>query len=57
MILQGGFEMKSNKTLWVITAIIGIVAMAAGGAVLIKKYLGDRKTCTEYIECDCTEEE
>ena len=57
MILQGGFEMKSNKTLWVITAIIGIVAMAAGVAVLINKYLGDRKTCTEYIECDCTEEE
>lgn len=49
--------MKGKHVLWVVSAIVGIVAMAAGVAVLINKYLNDRKTCTEYIECDCSEDE
>ena len=49
--------MKTSKVLWFITAIVGVVAMAAGVAVFVNKYLNATKTCTEYIECDCTEDE
>ena len=49
--------MKSKHVLWIVSAVVGVVAMAAGVAVLVNKYLSDRKTCTEYIECDCTEDE
>ena len=48
--------MKAKHIIWIITALIAVVAMAAGIAVLIDKYFGDRMARHEYIECDSEDE-
>lgn len=48
--------MKAKHVLWFIAAIVAIVSMAAGVAVLIDRFLGDKADERDYIECDCGEE-
>ncbi len=48
--------MKLKHVMWAITIIIGIVAMAAGVAVFVNKYLA-KKGEVGYIECDCDVDE
>lgn len=44
--------MKMKHVFWIISAIVGIVAMAAGIAVLVDRYV-TRKECPDgYIDCD-----
>lgn len=48
--------MKAKHIIWIITALVAVVALAAGVAVIIDKYFGDRMAKHEYIECDSEEE-
>ena len=41
--------------IWLISAIVGIVAMAAGVAVIVSKCISDKKERSTYIECECSE--
>ncbi|MEE1197700.1 MAG: hypothetical protein U0K54_00960 [Acutalibacteraceae bacterium] len=50
--------MKTKNVLSAIAIIIGIIALAAGVAVVVEKFLKKRNDCYDgYIECDCTPEE
>ncbi len=44
--------MKAKHILWMVSAVVAIVAMAAGIAVIVDKYFGDRIAKKSYIECD-----
>ena len=44
--------MKMKHVFWIITAIVGIVAMAAGIAVLIDRYVTHKECPDGYIECE-----
>ncbi|MEE1026759.1 MAG: hypothetical protein U0L55_07125 [Acutalibacteraceae bacterium] len=44
--------MKLKHFMWIITAVVAIVAMAAGVAVFVNRYLSAKKDM-DYIECDC----
>ena len=48
--------MKLKHVLWILTALVAVVAMAAGVAVLINRYLAKKKQ-TDYIECDCEDDD
>ncbi len=48
--------MKLKHIMWAVTILIGVVAMAAGVAVIINKYLA-KKGEVGYIECDCDVDE
>lgn len=48
--------MKGKDALWIVTAVLGIAAVITGAIIFVNKYLNDRRTCTEYIECDCSED-
>ena len=48
--------MKLKHVIWVLTALVAVVAMAAGVAVLINRYLA-KKNNTDYIECDCEDDD
>lgn len=49
--------MKAKHIIWIVSAIVAVVAMAAGIAVIVDKYFGDRIAKKNYIECDSDEEE
>jgi hypothetical protein len=49
--------MKAKHVLWIFTAFVAVIAMAAGVAVLVDKYFGDRLAKNEYIECESSEDE
>ncbi len=50
--------MKAKNFFMGISIIIGIVALAAGVAVIIDRYLNKNNDCVDgYIECDCSPEE
>ena len=44
--------MKFKHLMWIVTAVVGIVAMAAGVAVFVNRYLNTKKNM-DYIECEC----
>lgn len=44
--------MKAKHVIWIITGIVAVVAMAAGIAVLVDKYFGDKIAKNNYIECE-----
>ena len=44
--------MKFRTIMWIITGAVAIVAMAAGVAVFVNRYLSAKKDM-DYIECDC----
>ena len=44
--------MKFRTLMWIITAAVAVVAMAAGVAVFVNRYLNTKKDL-DYIECDC----
>ena len=44
--------MKFRTLMWIIAAAIGVVAMAAGVAVFVNRYLNTKKDM-DYIECEC----
>ncbi|MEE1048307.1 MAG: hypothetical protein U0M60_12915 [Clostridia bacterium] len=44
--------MKPRHIIWIITGVIAAVAISAGVAVLVNRYL-NRKKDMDYIECDC----
>ncbi len=48
--------MKLKHLAWIITALVAVVAMAAGVAVLVNRYLTDKGE-VGYIECDCEDDE
>ena len=43
--------MKFRTIMWIITAAVAVVAMAAGVAVFVNRYLNTQKDM-DYIECD-----
>ncbi len=50
--------MKAKNIISVIAIIIGIIALAAGVAVVVDKFIKKRNACYDgYIDCDCTPEE
>lgn len=50
--------MKAKNIFMGISIVIGIIALAAGVAVIIDKYLNKNNECADgYIECDCSPEE
>lgn len=44
--------MKFRTIMWIITGAVAIVAMAAGVAVFVNRYLNTKKDM-DYIECEC----
>ena len=44
--------MKFRTLMWIIAAAVAVVAMAAGVAVFVNRYLNTKKDM-DYIECDC----
>lgn len=48
--------MKLRHFAWILTALVAVVAMAAGVAVIINRYLA-KKNQTDYIECDCEDDD
>lgn len=44
--------MKAKHVLWIFSALVAVVAMAAGVAVIIDKYFSERVAKYEYVECD-----
>lgn len=44
--------MKFRHIAWILAAIVAVVAMAAGVAVIINRYLNHKKD-VDYIECEC----
>ena len=41
--------MKAKHIIWIVSAIVAVVAMAAGIAVIVDKYFGDRIAKKNYI--------
>lgn len=48
--------MKLRHFMWIITGLVAVVSMSAGVAVIINRVLA-AKNNTDYIECDCEDEE
>ena len=48
--------MKLRHFMWIVTALVAVVAMAAGVAVIVNRYLA-KKNKTDYIECDCEDDD
>lgn len=48
--------MKLKHLMWIITALVAVVTVAAGVAVLVNRYLNSKKEL-DYIECDCEEDD
>ena len=44
--------MRFRTIMWIVAAAIAIIAMAAGVAVFVNRYLNTKKDM-DYIECDC----
>jgi hypothetical protein len=44
--------MKMKHVLWIVAGAVAVIAMAAGVAVIINRYLNHKKA-VDYIECDC----
>ena len=44
--------MKLRTIMWIVAAGVAIIAMAAGVAVFVNRYLNTKKDM-DYIECDC----
>lgn len=44
--------MKLKHLMWIVTTVVAIVAMAAGVAVFVSRYLNTKKDM-DYIECEC----
>ena len=44
--------MKAKHVIWIITGIVAVLEMAAGIAVLVDKYFGDKIAKNNYIECE-----
>ncbi|MBQ7106917.1 MAG: hypothetical protein IJN93_05325 [Clostridia bacterium] len=50
--------MKAKNVLSAIAIVIGIIAIAAGVAIVVDRFLKKRNDCYDgYIECDCSPEE
>ncbi len=48
--------MKFRHFMWLLTGLVAVVAMAAGVAVLVNRYLAVKNNA-DYIECDCEDDE
>ena len=48
--------MKFRHIMWILTGLVAVVAMAAGVAVIVNRYLA-AKNNTDYIECDCDDDD
>ena len=44
--------MKAKHVLWVFSAIVAIVAMAAGVALLVDRFVLNKECPDGYLECD-----
>ena len=49
--------MKAKHVLWIFSALVAVVAMAAGVAVIIDRYFSEKVAKYEYVECDGEEVE
>ena len=49
--------LKAKHVLWIVSGIVAVVAMAAGIAVLVDKYLKNKECPDGYIDCCGDEEE
>lgn len=43
--------MKLKHVAWIITAFVAVACMAAGVAVLVDKYFGERIAKKNYVDC------
>lgn len=51
--MKGGIFMTFKHVMWFISIVVAVVAMAAGVAVLVNRYLIDKNDEEyEFIECD-----
>lgn len=48
--------MKAKNIMWIITGLVAVCAIAAGVALFVNRYLLTDKE-SNYIECDCSEDE
>lgn len=48
--------MKLKHIMWILTALVAVVSVAAGVAVLVNRYLNSKKEL-DYIECDCEDDD
>ena len=48
--------LKAKHILWVISGIVAVVAMAAGIAVLVDRYLKSKECPDGYIDCSGEDE-
>ncbi len=44
--------MKLKHLLWIVSGIVAVVAMAAGVAILIDRYVTHKECPDGYIDCD-----
>ena len=48
--------LKAKHVLWIISGIIAVIAMAAGIAVLVDRYLKNKECPDGYIDCSGDDE-
>ncbi len=48
--------MKLKHVFWILSAIVGVVAMAAGIAVLVDRFITHKECPDGYIECYTAED-
>ncbi len=48
--------MKAKHVLWILSGIVAVVAMAAGIAVLVDRYLKSKECPDGYIDCSGDDE-
>lgn len=48
--------MKAKHVLWILSGIVAVVAMAAGIAVFVDRYLKSKECPDGYIDCSSDDE-
>jgi len=49
--------LKLRNVIWIVTAVIAIVSMAAGVAVLVTRHISNNGEQYNYIKCECDSDE
>jgi len=49
--------LKLRHIIWIVTAVVAIVSMAAGVAVLVNRHLSNNGEQYNYIKCECDSDE
>jgi len=49
--------LKLRYVIWIITAVVAIVSMAAGVAVLVNRHFSNNGEQYNYIKCECDSDE